>query len=168
MTRCDLPSFFTYIILLCDLNIKCFCSFLLQHLDVMFYYFRKKAKYDTNSTYKFTTVDCVFNTKIDAIHKGYADPDGAISVGKQEDVLCEYVKGHRLHCTVPWHLVDYVFIPVNIKEKNHWLLAVLSFLDRRLYIYDSYRAAGHDATVRSEIDKLANLLPLYLHLTDFY
>ncbi|XP_060214092.1 uncharacterized protein LOC132641211 [Lycium barbarum] len=72
-----------------------------EHLDVMFYYFRKKVKYDTNSTYKFTTIDCVFNTKIDAIHKGYLDPDGAISVGKQEDVLCEYVKGHRLHCTVP-------------------------------------------------------------------
>ncbi|XP_060210635.1 uncharacterized protein LOC132637585 [Lycium barbarum] len=104
-----------------------------EHLDVMFYYFRKKTKYDTNSTYKFTTVDCVFNTKFDAIHKGYLDPDCAISVGKQEDVLCEYVKGHRLHCTVPWHLVDYVFIPVNIKEKNHWLLAVLSFLDRHFY-----------------------------------
>ncbi|XP_059295194.1 uncharacterized protein LOC132048304 [Lycium ferocissimum] len=55
-----------------------------------------------------------------------------------------------------------------LKKKTIGCWVVLSFLDRRLYIYDSYRAAGHDATVRSEIDKLANLLPLYLHLTDFY
>ncbi|XP_059310273.1 uncharacterized protein LOC132061477 [Lycium ferocissimum] len=139
-----------------------------QHIDVIFYYFRKKAKYDTNSKFKFTTVDCVFMTKIDAINTVYADPDGATIGGKQEDILCEYVKGHRLQCTVPWHFVDYVFIPVNVKDKNHWLLAVLSFMDRRLYVYDSYRSAGHDAAVKSEIDKLASLLPLYLHLTDFY
>ncbi|XP_060195755.1 uncharacterized protein LOC132625008 [Lycium barbarum] len=107
-------------------------------------------------------------TKIDAINKVYVDPDGATSGGKQEDILCEYVKGHRLQCTVPWHFVDYVFIPVNVKHKNHWLLAVLSFMDRRLYVYDSYRSAGHDAAVKAEVDKLVSLLPLYLHLTDFY
>ena len=144
------------------------CTFFMQHIDVIFYYFRKKAKYDTSSKFKFTTVDYVFMTKIDAINTVYADPDGATIGGKQEDILCEYVKGHRLQCTVPWHFVDYVFIPVNMKDNNHWLLAVLSFMDRRLYVYDSYRSAGHDAAVKAEIDKLASLLPLDLHLTDFY
>ncbi|XP_060215689.1 uncharacterized protein LOC132642608 [Lycium barbarum] len=139
-----------------------------EHIDVMFYYFQKKAKYDTSSGYTFTTVDCIFMPKIDVIAKAYAELDGAATnIGNLEDDLCEYVKGHRLLCTVPWHLVDNVLIPVNMKDKNHWLLAVLSFPDRSLYVYDSYRSAGHGAAVKIEIDKLATLLPIFLHLTDF-
>ncbi|XP_060190405.1 uncharacterized protein LOC132619558 [Lycium barbarum] len=111
-----------------------------EHIDVIFYYLRKKCKYDTNSTYKFTTVNCLFNTRINDISKSYGDPDGVANLENQEDVLCEYVKGHRIICTLPWHMVDNVFIP--------------SF--------------GHDVAVKVEIDKLSSLLPLYLHITEFY
>ncbi|XP_060211253.1 uncharacterized protein LOC132638351 [Lycium barbarum] len=104
-----------------------------EHIDVIFYYLHKKWKYDTNSTYKFTTVDCLFNTSIDAISKSYGDPDGVSNLRKQEDFLCEYVKGHRMICTLPWHMVDNVFIPVNMKDKNHWLLFYHSWTDVYMY-----------------------------------
>ncbi|KAH0702098.1 hypothetical protein KY285_016376 [Solanum tuberosum] len=35
-----------------------------EHIDVIFYYLRKKGKYEVNSNVRFTTTDCVFKTKI--------------------------------------------------------------------------------------------------------
>ncbi|XP_060216699.1 uncharacterized protein LOC132644139 [Lycium barbarum] len=80
------------------------------------------------------------------------------NVANEDQVLIEYVKGHRLIANVPWHTVDNMLIPVNIQEENHW----------RLYVYNSYQSAGHNAVVRNEIKKLATLLPHFLHLAGFY
>ncbi|KAK4345402.1 hypothetical protein RND71_035578 [Anisodus tanguticus] len=67
------------------------------------------------------------------------------------------------------HQVDNVFISVNMKDdKNHWVLALLSFMDKHLYVYDSSRASGYDADVKAEIDMLTSLLPIYLEMNDFY
>ncbi|KAK6776046.1 hypothetical protein RDI58_027047 [Solanum bulbocastanum] len=38
-----------------------------SHIDVIVYYLRKKAKYEVGSSYKYTTVDCVFSSKIFSI-----------------------------------------------------------------------------------------------------
>ncbi|WMV14480.1 hypothetical protein MTR67_007865, partial [Solanum verrucosum] len=35
-----------------------------SHIDIIFYYLRKKGKYEANSNVQFTTTDCVFKTKI--------------------------------------------------------------------------------------------------------
>ncbi|PHT95038.1 hypothetical protein T459_02920 [Capsicum annuum] len=37
-----------------------FGSAVAQHIDVCFYYLRKKSKYDPNGSYKFSTIDCNF------------------------------------------------------------------------------------------------------------
>ena len=47
-------------------------------------------------------------------------------------------------------------------------MAVLSLNDRRVYIYDSYRAAGHDAVIRKEVTKLDQIIPLKLTMYDYY
>ncbi|XP_060169343.1 uncharacterized protein LOC132600294 [Lycium barbarum] len=82
------------------------------------------------------------------------------NVANEEQVLIEYVKGHRLIANVLWHTVDNVLLPVNIQEEiiGYW----------RLYVYNSYQSAGHNAVVRNEIKKLATLLPHFLHLAGFY
>ncbi|XP_060170976.1 uncharacterized protein LOC132601948 [Lycium barbarum] len=113
-----------------------------EHIDVIFYYLRKKGKYDMDDRFKFTTVDCMFFSKIDEIHRAYANPKGTSSVASSENEICEYINGHRMLANVPWHT--------------------------RLYIYNSYRAAGHDAVVTREIHKIATLLPHHLHLSGFY
>ncbi|XP_070002287.1 uncharacterized protein [Nicotiana sylvestris] len=102
------------------------------HIDVIFYYLRKKGKYNQTSNFKYTTVDCIFKTRIAEIFDMYADTD------------------------------------INLKDKLHWILVVVSFKERCIKVYDSYRFAGHDAYVASEIDKLAKLVPLYLSISGFY
>ena len=40
----------------------------------------------------------------------------------------------------------------------------MSLIDKHIYVYDSYRAAGHKYHVREEIQKLAQLLPMYVSM----
>ncbi|XP_060170482.1 uncharacterized protein LOC132601413 [Lycium barbarum] len=129
-----------------------------EHIDVIFYYFRKKGKYDKRNNFSFTTVDCLFKQRIDVVHHAYRNVETHTNVANEEQVLIEYVKGHRLIANVPWHTVDNVLIPVNIQEENHW----------RLYVYNSYQSAGHNTVVRNEIKKLPTLLSHFLHLAGFY
>ncbi|XP_070035558.1 uncharacterized protein [Nicotiana tomentosiformis] len=139
-----------------------------QHIDVIFYYLRKKGKYKQTTNFKYTIADCIFKTRIAEIFDRYADTNSNANVAKEEDVVCEYIRGYRLLANVPWHIVDNVLIPVNLKDKLHWILAVVSFKKRCIKVYDSYISAGHDAYVASEMDKLAKLVPLYLSISDFY
>ncbi|PHT74722.1 hypothetical protein T459_21999 [Capsicum annuum] len=69
---------------------------------------------------------------------------------------------------VPWHTVEDIFIPVNIKEKHHWVLAVFSFSERCIFLYDSYEFSGHYAAVLAEIEKIAKIISLCLQACDFY
>ncbi|XP_059309927.1 uncharacterized protein LOC132061068 [Lycium ferocissimum] len=101
-----------------------------EHIDVIFYYFRKKGKYDMNNNYTFTTVDCVFKQHFDVCYHAFHNIGTQTDVANKESTLIDYVKGHRLLANVPWHTVDNMLIPFNIKEENHWVLVVLSFLDR--------------------------------------
>ncbi|XP_070013615.1 uncharacterized protein [Nicotiana sylvestris] len=95
-----------------------------NHIDVIFYYLRKKGKYNQTSNFKYTTVDCIFKTRIAKIFNRYADTDSNANVAKEEDVVCEYIRYYRLLANVPWHTVDNVLIPVNLKDKLHWVLVL--------------------------------------------
>ncbi|PHT38786.1 hypothetical protein CQW23_22359 [Capsicum baccatum] len=54
------------------------------------------------------------------------------------------------------------------KAKHHWVLAVISFNDRCIYVYDSLSSAGHDAEVFVEVEKLAEAIPICLVACKFY
>ncbi|XP_075109157.1 uncharacterized protein LOC142180951 [Nicotiana tabacum] len=105
-----------------------------QHIDVIFYYLRKKEKYNQTSNFKYTTVDCIFKTRIAETFDRYADTDSNANVAKEEDMV----------------------------------LVVVSFKERCIKVYDSYRFTGHDAYVASDIDKLDKFVPLYLSISGFY
>ncbi|XP_075111752.1 uncharacterized protein LOC107818512 [Nicotiana tabacum] len=109
------------------------------------------GKNNQHRDFTFTTVDCIFKTRIAEIYDRYEDTDSNANVAKQEDVV-----------------LDNVLIPVNLKEKLHWVLVVVTFKDRCIKVYDSYTSSGNDAYVVSEIVKLAKLLPLYLSISGFY
>ncbi|KAF3646566.1 hypothetical protein FXO37_20373, partial [Capsicum annuum] len=91
-----------------------------------------------------------------------------LNAGGQEHHLIEYINGFRMHAAVPWHTVEDIFISVNIKEKHHWVLAVLSFSESCIFLYDSYESSGHYAVVLGEIEKIAKIIPLCLQACDFY
>ena len=136
----------------------------LQHIDVIMYYLRNKSKYNINSRYRYTTVDCIFKSKISEIYAAYAQVGSNFCVANVESDIRDYIKGYRLMAAIPWNTIDNVFIPVNVEHKNHSVLAVLSLIDKHIYVYDSYRAAGHNYHVREEIQKLAQLLPMYVSM----
>ncbi|KAF3672354.1 hypothetical protein FXO38_06152 [Capsicum annuum] len=114
------------------------------HINVIFYYLHKRGKYSPLSNYSHTTVDCVFKIKVAELWKKYVDPQSCTSSVREEYAVCEYMNGYRLMTGVPWHTVDHVLIPLHVKERLHWVLLVVSFLDQCLYIYDSYNSAIHD------------------------
>ncbi|MCE3217122.1 hypothetical protein HAX54_010464, partial [Datura stramonium] len=109
-----------------------------EHMYVIFYYLRKKDKYDVNELFRYTTVDYIFKSRIEEIYDKYAHKDGDISVGKEEDVICEYIKGLRLIANVPWHTMDAVVIPFNCRDRHHWILVIFHLRYRSIRIYDSY------------------------------
>ncbi|PHU30583.1 hypothetical protein BC332_02676 [Capsicum chinense] len=104
--------------------------------------------------------------KLDIFDK-YVDSTREYNLANQELTIVEYIIGFKLHASVPWHTVDYMFIPVNI-GRIHWVLIVLSFNDRCLYVYDSLSSTRLDASVSLEVKKLSELLPTYLTISDFY
>ncbi|PHT69947.1 hypothetical protein T459_25051 [Capsicum annuum] len=147
-----------------------------EHINVCLYYLRKKSKYgphssyknEPNKSYKYSTVDCNFMNVIRSLNDVYSMDHQNLNVGGQEHHLIEYINGFRMHAAVLWHTVKDIFILVNIKEKHHWVLAVLSFSERCIFLYDSYEFSGHYAAVLSEIEKIATIIPLCLQACDFY
>ncbi|KAF3660028.1 hypothetical protein FXO38_12327 [Capsicum annuum] len=147
-----------------------------QHIDVCFYCLRKKSKYgphssyknEPNKSYKYSTVDCNCMNVIRSLNDVYSMDAQNLKDGGQEHHLMEYINDFRMHTAVPWHTVEEIFIPVNIKEKHHWVLAILLFSERCIFLYDSYESSGHYAAVLAEIEKIAKIIPLCLQACDFY
>ncbi|PHT93713.1 hypothetical protein T459_01595 [Capsicum annuum] len=80
----------------------------------------------------------------------------------------EYINKFCMHAAVPWHTVEDIYISVNIKEKYHWVLAILYFSERCIFLYGSYESSGHYSAVLDVIEKLAVIIPLCLEHCDFY
>ncbi|KAF3631882.1 hypothetical protein FXO38_26427 [Capsicum annuum] len=138
------------------------------YIDVCFYYLRKKSKYDPNRSYKCSTVDCNFMNIIRSVHDVYSADAENLTAGGHVTHLNEYINGFRMHAVVQWHTVKDIYISVNIKEQYHWVLAILSFSERCIFLYDSYELSGHYSIVLDAIEKLAAIIPLCLEHCDFY
>ncbi|PHT67975.1 hypothetical protein T459_27462 [Capsicum annuum] len=128
----------------------------------------RKLKYEPHNSYKYNIVDCNFMNIIRSVMEVYSVDDPNLITGGQEFHLNEYINGFRMHAAVPWYTVDNIFIPVNIRDKHHWVLAVLSFFERCILLYDSYQSSGHYAVVLAEIDKLVEIIPSCLQACNFY
>ncbi|KAF3665563.1 putative protein EIN4-like [Capsicum annuum] len=80
--------------------------------------------------------------------------------------IVNIIKGFSTQASLPWHLVDEVYIPINCGDEFHWVLAVVVLKERLIRVYDSMprrRCSGPS----SEIQKLAKILPTYLDMSDF-
>ncbi|KAF3675566.1 hypothetical protein FXO37_05797 [Capsicum annuum] len=128
----------------------------------------EKFKYDPNISYKFSIVDCNFMNNVISVFDVYKLDDVILNAGGKKYHLNEYVSGFRMHAAVPWHTIDHMFILVHVKAKHHWVLAVISFNHRCIYVYDSLSAAGHNAAVLTEIEKLAKVISICLIECKFY
>ncbi|PHT51223.1 hypothetical protein CQW23_10970 [Capsicum baccatum] len=145
---------------MCKTNLK-------YHIDMVFYYLRKKAKMDTTSEYRYTTVNCVFMNYIHDTythyHRSYSEIDlswhveniRSMKVASVERSICEIMQGLCISVGIPWHLIDEVYVPINCKGSFHWVLAVIVLKERCIRVYDSMKDhRGH----ADEIKELAKIL----------
>ncbi|KAH0651774.1 hypothetical protein KY284_031686 [Solanum tuberosum] len=150
-----------------------------QHMNVVFYYLRKKSKLRSMNQYRYTTVNCLFSSHINNTHERYynnvavddistqehIDRDVAVSV--HERSITNVMKGFSIPAALPWHLVDDVYIPVNCDGKFHWVLAVVELNRRLIRVYNS--SIGTRKQVHyEEIKKLSRMLPSYLLDSGFF
>ena len=126
------------------------------------------SKYNEQCPVNFTTTDCTFMndivTKYEKI-SGEADIESKI---RGDDCILDVIKGNALQYGKPWSMVEYVFFPIWLPEQEHWLLGILSLSKRQMFVFNSLTCQGFVQIIRTAVLPLANLLPHYLKLTDFY
>ncbi|PHT42420.1 hypothetical protein CQW23_16445 [Capsicum baccatum] len=150
----------------------------LRHVDVIFYYLRKKSKQQKDQEYRYTTVNCLFKTYIDATYKHYFEEATGDSLSTQDDYkkmyfvasnegsLINIIKGLNIPAALPWHLVNDIYVPVNCDENFHWVLAVISLKKRCIRVYDSMLRLQHREP-SNEIKRLSVMLPTYFSYSEF-
>ncbi|KAH0747460.1 hypothetical protein KY285_009117 [Solanum tuberosum] len=139
-----------------------------EHMDVIFYYLRKKSKFQSNGNPRYTTAMCHFKSLMDEIYHTYKAQVPGQNAFTQGNSICSYINDFGTPAGIPWDQVDEVYILVNCKEEFHWGVAVVQLKDRCIRVYDSHVAAGHNSLIKAEIAKIAFLLPSYLTLSGFF
>ncbi|KAF3615889.1 putative protein EIN4-like [Capsicum annuum] len=149
----------------------------LKHIEVVFYYLRKKAKMDTTSEYRYTTVNCIFMNYIydtyTQYHQSHSEIDlsshveniRSMKVASVDRSICEIMQGLCISAGIPCHLIDEVYVPINCKGSFHWVLAVIVLKKRCIRVYDSMK--GHRGHA-DEIKEHAEMLSTYLTISDFF
>ncbi|KAG5614409.1 hypothetical protein H5410_014233 [Solanum commersonii] len=107
------------------------------HIDVIFYYLRKKSKLRSMDQYRYTTCNCLFKSYINNAYKRYycSPTDDTLSTQEhiaRADVVSVYERSindviyeFSIPANLPWHLVDEVYISINCDEEFHRVLAVV-------------------------------------------
>uniref|UniRef100_M1CLN1 Ulp1 protease family, C-terminal catalytic domain containing protein n=1 Tax=Solanum tuberosum TaxID=4113 RepID=M1CLN1_SOLTU len=93
--------------------------------------------------------------------------DRGVTVSAYERSIKDIISGFSIPATLPWHLVDEVYIPINCGEDFHWVLAVVVLKERLIRVYDS-SMRSRKKVYAEEIKKLSVMLPNYLHDSGFF
>ncbi|KAG5592218.1 hypothetical protein H5410_042732 [Solanum commersonii] len=150
-----------------------------EHIDVVFYYLRKKSKLRSLDQYRYTTVNYLFKTYINNTHERYhcslADDNlstqehmarGSVVSGFERSLM-NIINGFEIPAGLPWHSCDDVYIPVNYDGQFHWVLVVVVLKKRLIRVYDL--ASGSRKRFYSrDIKKLSLMLPTYLQDSGFF
>ncbi|PHU05170.1 hypothetical protein BC332_25992 [Capsicum chinense] len=148
-----------------------------KHIDMVFYYLRKKAKLDKISEYRYTTVNCIFMNYIYETYTHYHRSHSDINLSSHDEnvrsnkvasverSIYEIMQGLCIPTNIPWHMIDEVYVPINCKGSFYWVLAVVGLKERCIRVYDSLKGhRGHG----NEIKELAKMLSTYLTIFNFF
>ncbi|KAF4400096.1 hypothetical protein G4B88_021310 [Cannabis sativa] len=141
-------------------------SFLHVHLDIIFYYLRKKGKYAKEPKVKFTTTDCLFFKTIHALYEKFIAQKKNLSLITAQHAIADYIRGRKMLCGSPWHLCDHVLFIIHMETESHWILARLNIEERRMYMYNSLSTAMKDSAAIKVCQPFAVLLPHFFALFD--
>ncbi|KAK6791782.1 hypothetical protein RDI58_010863 [Solanum bulbocastanum] len=119
-------------------------------------------EYITNSSWKECLV--ITGVRLDTINleKSVVVHPKAVVNDNTHDQVQRIRRPGRLNCSP--YSTNFGSSSVNVEQRNHWVLAVLSIAERHIYVYDLYRATCHDSYVRDEIQKLDQLLAMYVSM----
>ena len=133
----------------------------IQHIDVAFYYLRKKIKqYPNLQKRKVTTVDTFFSTKIVAMWPVYLKSPDTFDWGTCETLL-KIMLGMSIPSGMLWFEANAMLIPVNLGQLKHWVLVKLELTNWTIEVYDSLQHKGpHNEKIREGVEGLLMFIPL--------
>ncbi|XP_069145028.1 uncharacterized protein [Solanum lycopersicum] len=150
-----------------------------EHIDVIFYYLRKKSKLCSMDQYRYTITHCLFMSHVKNCYDRYYMDDDDDSLTTQEHIdrasvvfvhersNINIIKGFGIPAALPWHLVYEVYIPINCDQEFHWVLAVVELKNRLIRVFDS-SISTRKQTIPHEIKMLSKMLPSYLLDSEFF
>ncbi|KAF4388060.1 hypothetical protein F8388_014743 [Cannabis sativa] len=139
-----------------------------SHLDVVFYYLRKKIKQDDTLNQRITTTDCLFDQVIWNSYNQFLKLGSNPSKIDFDNVIPRYIVGEYLFCNTPWVLTDHVLIYVNIQKQKHWILVHFDIKERMLNVYNSMSGALNKKRLLDHVKAYSTMLPFYLEYLDVY
>ncbi|KAF4391540.1 hypothetical protein F8388_008944 [Cannabis sativa] len=146
----------------CFLTNSC-CS----HIDIIFYYLRKKVMYSAEPKIKVTTTDCLFCSSITSLYEKFVEKNNDMSVLSLSHNVAQYIQGGKILCATPWHLVDHVVMPINVKLQDHWICGRLNIVDKRIYLYNSLRSGRYMTAAKEACKPFSVILPYYFSMLYF-
>ena len=138
-----------------------------QHIDVLFYYLRKKGKIFKDSCLNFITIDNQFDQRIQSLYSRYLAKNEDLTLVTVDHAVAEYILGYFMMCNRVWFDVDHVFFPIHIGKEKHWILGVLHIKDCHIYVYNSLRGVKYNKAVPDCVRSYSILLPLFFDVVNF-
>ncbi|KAM6593985.1 hypothetical protein CsatA_001688 [Cannabis sativa] len=151
----------------CKGNDTIFPPFRFGHIDIIFYYLRKKIMYSAEPKIKVTTTNCLFCSSITSLYEKFVKKNNDISVLSLSHNVAQYIQGGKILCATPWHLVDHVVMPINVKLQDHWICGRLNIVDRQIYLYNSLRSGRYMTAAKEACKPSSVILPYYFSMLDF-
>ncbi|XP_060973158.1 uncharacterized protein LOC115695119 [Cannabis sativa] len=116
---------------------------------------------------KVTITDCLFCSSITTLYEKFVEKNNDISVLSLSHNVAQYIQGGKILCATPWHLVDHVVMPINVKLQDHWICGRLNIVDRRIYLYNSLRSGRYMTAAKEACKPFSVILPYYFSMLDF-
>ncbi|GMN22049.1 hypothetical protein TIFTF001_048956, partial [Ficus carica] len=134
---------------------------LMLHIDVSFYYLRKKSRQFTELKQRMvTTVDTFFTSKIRSLWRIHQSSPANFDWGSCESIL-KIMTGVQVQSGSSWFDVNTLLIPVHLADLKHWVLVKLELTSWTIEVYDSLQHEGrHNARVREGLECLAVFIPI--------
>ncbi|XP_062117475.1 uncharacterized protein LOC133831252 [Humulus lupulus] len=138
------------------------------HINVCFYYLRKKIKLSDGLNKRVTTTDSWFDATIKGLYDNFlaakCDPSSICF----DNLISYYIIGEYLFCNTPWVDVDHVLFPVHVKVQLHCVFIHFSLKSRMLTVYNSLVGKKNESIALPDVKAYFVVLPYFLDFLDFY
>lgn len=145
----------------------------MQHLDVIFYYLRKKCSKKLGGL-RATTTDNYFDQRMQSLYRTFLESGKKMDLIQFTDNIVGYITGHIIRGGVEWCAVDHILFPIHVSSDalggklDHWVLGIFSLKERCIHVYDSLKSKRTESGIRSVVEAYSVLLPYFLLEVNFF